>query len=64
MTASKYAKIGTRFPDTAYRDINRLIELGALPKAKADGRRSGYCLLLGEGRKTQRISRECVCASK
>lgn len=45
LTTSKYAKIEKCSQDTAYRDINGLIELGALKKDEAGGRSTSYSLV-------------------
>ena len=45
LTSSKYAKIEKCSQDTANRDINGLIELGALKKDEAGGRSTSYSLI-------------------
>ena len=45
LTSSKYAKIEKCSQDTASRDINGLIELGALKKDAAGGRSTSYSLV-------------------
>lgn len=47
LTTSKYAKIEKCSQDTAYRDINGLIEQGALMKDDAGGRSTSYSLVVG-----------------
>jgi len=47
LTSSKYAKIEKCSQDTANRDINALIELGALKKDEAGGRSTSYSLIDG-----------------
>lgn len=42
MTTSKWAKIGKTSQDTAYRDINDLVEKGILMKSDAGGRSTSY----------------------
>jgi len=42
LTTSKWAKLAKCSQDTAYRDILRLIELGALVKAEGGGRSTSY----------------------
>lgn len=46
LTTSKYAKIEKCSQDTAYRDINALIEQGALRKDDAGGRSTSYSLVV------------------
>ena len=45
LTSSKWAKLAKCSQDTALRDINDLIELGALKKNPAGGRSTGYHLI-------------------
>ena len=47
LTSSKYAKIAKCSQDTANRDINGLIEIGALVKDDAGGRSTSYSLVSG-----------------
>jgi Fic family protein len=42
LTSSKWALIGKCSPDTALRDINELVALGALRKSAASGRSTSY----------------------
>lgn len=46
LTSSKWAKLGKCSQDTASRDINQLIRLGALQKDAAGGRSTSYSLLV------------------
>lgn len=47
LTSSKYAKIEKCSQDTANRDINKLIEIGALKKDAGGGRSTSYSLIDG-----------------
>lgn len=47
LTTSKYAKIEKCSQDTAYRDINGLIEMRVLKKDDAGGRSTSYSLITG-----------------
>lgn len=42
LTSSKWAVIAKCSPDTALRDITRLLELGVLKKSRGGGRSTGY----------------------
>jgi Fic family protein len=42
LTSSKWAAIAKCSPDTALRDINDLVALGALRRAAGGGRSTGY----------------------
>lgn len=42
LTSSKWATISKCSPDTALRDINELIQIGALRKAEGGGRSTSY----------------------
>lgn len=45
LTSSKWAVIAKCSPDTALRDITRLLELGVLKKSSSGGRSTGYELV-------------------
>jgi Fic family protein len=42
LTTSKYAKLAKCSPDTALRDIQALVERGALTRGPEKGRSTGY----------------------
>ena len=42
LTSKKWASIAKCSPDTALRDINQLLDLGALKKSSAGGRSTSY----------------------
>lgn len=48
LRTEKWAKITKCSPDTALRDINDLIQLGALKKDKGGGRSTSYSLVLDD----------------